>query len=133
MTCLGVFAISKNLAINNFQEWFIASYMILFSVLLFLYEFMWWCTIKSLNKELRKNFGFIYKIHGKALYLILVACLCIGISPDTLQELDWLRWFTGIAWGAVGVLMIIVQITRPDFFASYMAPTAGILENNITV
>jgi hypothetical protein len=131
MTALGVLAILRNMqGVDNFQEWFIASYMILFSILLFLYEAMWWCTIGSLNRVLRKNFGFMYKIYGKALYLILVACLCIGISKDILQELDWLRWFTGIAWGGVGILMIVLQFTRPDIFASYMAPTAGILESN---
>lgn len=72
----------------------------------------------------------MYKIYGKALYLIMVACLCIGISKEVLQELDWLRWFTGIGWGGVGVFMIVLQFMRPDIFESYMAPTAGILESN---
>ena len=128
MTALGVFSLMKNRQIRDFPEWFIATYMIIFSVLLFLYELMWWCTVGSLNRLIRKNFGFMYKIHGKALYLILVACLCIGISSDVLRELDWLKWFTGIAWGATGVLLLFLQMTAPHIFESYQSPTAGLVD-----
>lgn len=80
----------------------------------------------------------MYKIYGKALYLVLVASLCIGISSQVLQDLDWLRWFTGIAWGGVGILMIVLQFTAPHIFGNYTGPTGGIIEtfgtaNDVTV
>mmetsp|Transcript_12684 Transcript_12684/g.16087 ORF Transcript_12684/g.16087 Transcript_12684/m.16087 type:complete len:140 (-) Transcript_12684:115-534(-) len=133
MCALGVFALINNIRIEDFSEWFIASYMILFSVLLFMYELMWWCGIGPLNRVIRKNFGFMYKITGKAFYMILVACLCIGVSKEVLGNLDWLRWFTGIGWGFVGVLLIFLQITSPQTFANYRGPTAGILEPGSSV
>ena len=137
MTALGVFALLKNTKLQDFTEWFIASYMILFSVLLFTYELMWWCTIGPLNKRIRKNFGFMYKITGKAMYMILVACLCIGVSSEMLGELDWLRWFTGIGWAAAGILLMFLQITTPTVFANYQAPSRGIIDpsaaNDVTV
>merc|ERR1712038_1413684 len=64
MAALGVLTIMKNIEIGDFSEWFIATYMILFSLLLFMYELMWWCTVGALNRSIRKNFGFIYKITG---------------------------------------------------------------------
>lgn len=136
MATLGVFALIRNRNIQDFPEWFIATYMIIFATLLFLYEFMWWCTIGSINRIIRKNFGFMYKIYGKAFYLILVACLCIGISRDVLRDLDWLRWFTGIGWAATGVFMIFLKITAPQVFDSYQSPTAGLVDplaNDVTV
>jgi hypothetical protein len=137
MTALGVLALMRNRNIQDFSEWFIASYMIFFSALLFVYEAMWWCTIGPLNKVIRKNFGFMYKIIGKALYLILVGLLCIGVSSEMLGDLDWLRWFTGIGWGLTGIGLIAVQIMSPHVFASYKGPTAGIIEtgsaNDMTV
>jgi len=90
---------------------------------------MWWCTIGGLNKVLRKNFGFMYKILGKAFYLIFVACLCFGINAEMLQELDWLRYFTGIAWAGTGVFLIILQFAYPEVFESYKSPTGGFTEH----
>ena len=100
--------------------------MILFAVLLFVYEAMWWCGIGSLNKVIRKNFGFIYKVQGKALYLIFVACLCIGIDKNVLGKKDWLRWFAGIGWFAAGIGLLIVTFMSPATFANYAVPTAGL-------
>ena len=44
----------------------LATYMIIFAALLALYELMWWFTIDVVNKSMRKNFGFLYGIKGKA-------------------------------------------------------------------
>jgi hypothetical protein len=123
MVALGVFVILKNT--NDFAEWFIASYMILFGVLLFLYEAIWWCTIAPLNRLIRKNFGFMYNIRGKALYLIFVACLCIGINSKLLGNMDWLRWISGIGWGVAGAGLLFLSFTNPQLFENYYVPTKG--------
>ncbi len=124
MIALGVFVFLDNLQVQDFAEWFIGGYMILFALLLLSYELMWWCTIPSLNRVIRKNFGFIYKVNGKALYLIFVACLCIGIDNNLLGDMDWLRWFSGIGWGGTGILLIVLGCARPTMFADYHVPTS---------
>ena len=126
MAALGVFVFIENkFGLSDFAEYFVASYMVLFALLLFLYEVMWWCTIDKLNHSIRKNFGFIYGIKGKALYLIFVACLCIGIDSKTLGNKAWLRWVTGIGWGACGVALLAATIINPELFEDYKTPTGG--------
>lgn len=125
MVSLGVFVILNNRSVKDFAEWFIASYMILFAGLLFFYELMWWCAVGPLNKIIRKNFGFIYSIRGKALYLIFVACLCIGIENNVLGDKAWLRWFTGLGWGISGVVLLGLTMTKSEMFEEYRVPTAG--------
>lgn len=108
---------------------FIAAYMILFGVLLFLYELMWWCTVDLLNKRIRKNFGFMYKVQGKALYLVFVALLCLGTNPEALGELKWLQWVTGIGWAATGVFLEFLIFFRPSVFHNYQSPSGGYIDD----
>ena len=133
MSALGVFVFMGNLKIHDFAEWFIAGYMIIFAVLLFTYELLWWCTIPSVNRIVRKNFGFIYKVNGKALYLIFVACLCIGIDKNLLDDMDWLRWVAGIGWGAAGVGLIMLSCFQPALFDNYHVPTSGFKDPNADI
>ena len=130
MCALGVFVIMKNRTLQNFADWFIASYMILFSVLLFFYEATWWCTIGSVNKMIRRNFGFMYNVKGKALYMIFAACLCIGINSSLLGKMDWLRYLAGIGWGAMGVFLLVLSYTKPALFSNYYIATRGLVESN---
>ena len=130
MIALGVFVIMDNMEFMDFAEWFIGAYMILFAALLFMYEAVWWCTIGSLNKIIRKNFGFMYKIRGKALYLIFVGCLSIGIDKNLLGNMDWLRWFAGIGWGAAGFGLLFVSFTTPHLFENYYVPSRGFADNH---
>merc|ERR1712086_572433 len=106
---------------------FVSVYMILFSVLLFLYELMWWKSIDTVNKNLRLNFGFLYGVKGKALYLIFVAFLVIGLKDDV--SVKFLRYLTGGSFLGTGVLMLFVHFTKPELLSSYQAPTAGFGDN----
>ncbi len=45
-------------------------------------------------------------------------------------DLNWLRWFTGIGWGTMGGLLLFLQITTPQLFENYHAPTAGLIDKN---
>jgi hypothetical protein len=121
MCCLGVFGIldrSGELAMI-----FVSVYMILFSVLLFLYELMWWKSIPVVNKNLRTNFGFLYGIKGKATYLIFVAFLVIGLQSDA--SIQYLRYITGASYLGTGVLMLFLHFSKPELLGGYEAPTAG--------
>lgn len=125
MVALGLLVLMKNRAAEDFAEWFIASYMIMFGTILFIYEILWWCSIGALNRAIRKNFGFLYNIRGKSLYMIFVAVLCIGIDKDLLGSDDWLRWLSGIGWLASGVGMILLTFFSPKVFENYKPSTAG--------
>lgn len=120
MCCLGVFGILEN---TNLSEIFVSIYMILFSVLLFMYELMWWKSIDVVNKNLRMNFGFLYGIKGKAGYLIFVAFLVIGLKDDV--SVQFLRYMTGGCFLGTGILMLFIHFSKPELLSRYKAPTAG--------
>uniref|UniRef100_A0A7S4EE86 Uncharacterized protein n=1 Tax=Pseudo-nitzschia australis TaxID=44445 RepID=A0A7S4EE86_9STRA len=126
MTVLGVLTIIQVhlTGINDLSEPFLAFYMILFAVLLFLYELMWWSPMKKLNKDMRKNFGFMYGLRGKGLYLIFVAFLCFGLGKDA--KVAILNYCTGASFLAGGLLHMFVIFFRPETAMVYQAPTAGL-------
>eukprot|EP00540_Astrosyne_radiata_P014655 CAMPEP_0116822440 /NCGR_PEP_ID=MMETSP0418-20121206/269_1 /TAXON_ID=1158023 /ORGANISM="Astrosyne radiata, Strain 13vi08-1A" /LENGTH=195 /DNA_ID=CAMNT_0004450553 /DNA_START=33 /DNA_END=620 /DNA_ORIENTATION=+ len=128
MATLGVLTILtfRSFSPSDFSEGFLAGYMIIFACLLFAYEMMWWSGVPSVNKVLRKNFGFLYGIKGKGLYLIFVAFLCLGLGND--KSVQTLTYVTGVAFLVVGILHIVVALFHPDVSMQYQAPTAG-LEN----
>jgi hypothetical protein len=102
--------------------------MVMFAILLFVYECMWWKAVPALNKTLRKNFGFLYGIRGKGLYLIFVAFLCLGLGRDA--SVQSLNWATGLAFLAGGVFHIFLVCVNPMITQEYIAPTAGLATNN---
>ena len=133
MVCLGVFTIieiNKNGVGDSMSEPFLAAYMILFAVLLFLYELMWWTPLPGVNKAFRKNFGFLYGLRGKGLYLVFVAFLCLGLGKDA--SVSALNWATGVAFLLVGCLHWFVVCFRPELAGQYVAPTAGLLTTEST-
>mmetsp|Transcript_26060 Transcript_26060/g.38532 ORF Transcript_26060/g.38532 Transcript_26060/m.38532 type:complete len:198 (-) Transcript_26060:149-742(-) len=109
---------------DDFSEAFLAVYMILFAALLFTYELMWWMSMPAINKVLRKNFGFMYGMRGKGLYLVFVAFLCIGLGTD--NSVKALTWATGISYLVAGVLHMFIVCSHPEISAKYQAPTAGL-------
>lgn len=124
MIYLGVSGIMDlEISLDTVSELCIIIYMFVFSGLLLSYEFMWWKSIKSYNKLLRKNFGFMYGMRGKAGFLIFVAFLCLGL--EAMPNLAFLMWSTGIVWATSGVLHIFVSFWRPNLVSNYEAPTAG--------
>lgn len=117
----GILAVEFSFA--SISELFVIFYMFVFSALLLAYEAMWWKGIKSINKLLRKNFGFLYGIKGKAVYLVFVAFLCFGL--EGIPTLESISWITGIVWLATGVLHIFLSFAKPHLFSDYKPPTAG--------
>jgi len=105
---------------------FLASYMILFSLLLFCYELMWWVPIPALNQTLRKNFGFMYGLKGKALYMIFVAFLSLGLLDEKQQMIKVMGWVVGVGFLADGILHFFLILTVPGLLEAYRPPTAGL-------
>ncbi len=104
----------------DLSEPFLAFYMILFAVLLFVYELMWWTPLTALNDNMRKNFGFMYGLQGKGLYLIFVAFLCFGLGKDARVLI--LNYFTGISFLVVGCLHIFIVCSKPEIAQEYQPP-----------
>lgn len=129
MMTLGILTLIEFQKGMDISEAFVAAYMILFAALLALYEFMWWSTIDAINKSMRKNFGFLYGIKGKALYLIFVAFLTIGLE----SSIRWLRYTVGIAFLADGALHLFLLCSKPDLVSSYKAPSGGLSESGDAV
>ena len=108
----------------DLSEPFLAFYMILFAVLLFCYELMWWSPmagfLQTLNGNMRKNFGFMYGLRGKGLYLVFVAFLCFGLGSDA--RVLVLNYFTGISWLLAGCLHIFLICYKPEIAQEYQPP-----------
>ena len=127
MCCLGVFGIMEA---GELAEIFVSVYMILFSVLLFLYELLWWsgrlpfCDGAKVNRNLRTNFGFMYGVKGRAAYLIFVAFLVIGLKNDV--SVQFLRYLTGGCFAGTGVMMLFLHFSKPELLGTYKAPTTGL-------
>lgn len=130
MTALGVLTIIQVhlTGLGDLSEPFLAAYMVLFAVLLFIYELMWWSPAKKLNKNMRKNFGFMYGLRGKGLYLIFVAFLCFGLGKEAKVKI--LNYVTAASFLAGGLLHFFVIFFRPATAMEYQAPTAGITSND---
>jgi hypothetical protein len=131
MAALGVLTIlefiGSEVSINDVtSKPFLAAYMIIFAALLFLYELMWWAPMPVINRTLRKNFGFMYGLKGKALYMIFVAFLCIGLKNESNETIKILNWATGIAFLLTGILHYFLICTTPNILEKYKPPTAGL-------
>lgn len=92
----GIMQITFGAGFNELSELFVIIYMFVFSALLLTYEAMWWKSINSINRVLRKNFGFMYGLKGKAGFLVFVAFLCLGLEGIT--NLEVLMYATGSLW-----------------------------------
>eukprot|EP00534_Pseudo-nitzschia_fraudulenta_P000774 CAMPEP_0201123706 /NCGR_PEP_ID=MMETSP0850-20130426/9013_1 /ASSEMBLY_ACC=CAM_ASM_000622 /TAXON_ID=183588 /ORGANISM="Pseudo-nitzschia fraudulenta, Strain WWA7" /LENGTH=198 /DNA_ID=CAMNT_0047390765 /DNA_START=103 /DNA_END=699 /DNA_ORIENTATION=+ len=125
MVTLGVLTIYQvhKTGVGDLSEPFLAFYMILFAVLLFIYELMWWTPFPKLNKDMRKNFGFLYGLRGKGLYLIFVGFLCFGLGKEA--KVAALNYATGSAFLAGGLFHMFVIFFRPETAREYQP--AGIL------
>lgn len=124
MAALGVLSLIHFAPGNvNLTAAFLSVYMVIFGVLLFLYELIYWQPFKGLNKTFRKNFGFMYGLKGKGFYLIFMAFLCFGLKDDNYSGVRGLDWATFISWLAVGIVHIFISMTWPEANEAYRPPT----------
>ncbi|GMH95749.1 hypothetical protein TrVE_jg12246 [Triparma verrucosa] len=112
MSASGVLGIAKNSGFS--ADIFVALYMILFGVLLFTYELMWWKTIDSVTRVLRKNFGFLFGIKGKSFFLIFIAFLNFGLNSAG-EPAKTLGMATGICLLIDGILHFGIMLKYPEY------------------
>ena len=121
MCTSGVFGL-LSISAENFTNTCVALYMILFSILLFAYEVCWWKSIPPLTKTLRKNFGFLFGLKGKALFIVFVAFLNFGLTNDDDQTTNW-GLYTGIAFFVSGALHLVIFLKWPELMVDVRANT----------
>jgi hypothetical protein len=129
MASLGVLSLMRfnPAGVSQYSQGFLATYMIVFAVLLFLYETIWWHQIGNLNKSFRRNFGFMYGLKGKGFFLVFVSFLCLGMRDQQVSSgIKWLEWVTFLAWLVTGCVSIFLSFTWPEANQSYRPPTVGL-------
>ena len=73
----GLFGLLKLSKVSS--DMFVCVYMMLFAMILFLYEAIWWRNVGWVARGLRKNFGFLFGIKGKAFFILFIAFLNFGL------------------------------------------------------
>lgn len=116
MSASAVFGI---LALDNVQKVVLSVYLLIFAVLLFLYELVRMLTrCERAHQIMRKNFGFFFGAKGRGLYLIFVGFLN---WPLTSLLSTWTTFIT-IGWG---ILTVLAYMSRPEWFeVPKQAPTS---------
>lgn len=112
MAASGIMGVAKNTGFS--ADIFVALYMFLFAVLLFTYECMWWKSVDGIVRPLRKNFGFLFGIKGKAVFIIFVAFLNFGLNSAA-EPAKTLGLATGICFLINGVLHMAAYLKYPEY------------------
>lgn len=116
--------ILKPIAYNNFEsstglitgvdesgKIFVAVYMFFFASLLFVFEGVQVRSVEALDHVFKRNFGFLYNVMGKALYIIFIAFLSFGLGePATLS------FVTGLLLALFGVAELSLYLKFPEIF-----------------
>jgi len=89
---------------DSLGHFFVASYMLFFSLLLITFECVQIRQMESLEFMFRRNFGFLFDTKGKAFFIIFIAFLSFG-----LEEPKGLSVATGILFCALGRLYVDVH------------------------
>eukprot|EP01032_Pedospumella_encystans_P020465 gene20465-23245_t len=92
---------------------FVATYMLFFSALLFVFELIEIRPVEWVDHMFRRNFGFLYGTMGKSLYIVFVACLSFGLGDP-----ESLTYATGISAAIFGIIEFTLYLKYPELFES---------------
>jgi hypothetical protein len=130
MGTLGILTVIKNKpdSIDDVTEAFLGIYMAIFAAILCLYELCWMQPLPAINRVFRKNFGFMYGLRSKGMFLVFIAFLTIGLYDETKNSsgIKGLDWATGLGWLATGVYLVLIGFIWPDLLDIYKPPSAGL-------
>mmetsp|Transcript_40588 Transcript_40588/g.95311 ORF Transcript_40588/g.95311 Transcript_40588/m.95311 type:complete len:152 (-) Transcript_40588:205-660(-) len=104
-----------------------AVYMAMFGALLGSYEILWWMPLPWLNRWVRKNFGFLYGMRGKTVYLVFVAFLYFSLwqKKNSYDKTEIMTMSAGSALFINGLVHVVVLFRYKDLVNSYKAPSVG--------
>ncbi|CBN77217.1 conserved unknown protein [Ectocarpus siliculosus] len=95
---------------RNFENVVLSVYLMIFAVLLFMYEFVRVMGNCERPKQIMtKNFGFFFGAKGRGLYLVFVGFLNFPLDLT-------LSFWTGVVTLGWGVLTVLAYMTRPEWF-----------------
>eukprot|EP00752_Nemacystus_decipiens_P001906 g1836.t1 len=98
------------IALESFENVVLSVYLMIFAVLLFMYELVRVMSSCERPKQvMTKNFGFFFGAKGRGLYLVFVGFLNFPLDLS-------LSWWTGVVTLAWGVLTVIAYMSRPEWF-----------------
>ena len=125
MGASGVLGLMSHLAP---ADMFVSVYMVLFALLFFVYEIMWWKSIDSITLLLRKNFGFLFGMKGKSIFIMFIAFLNFGLNASA-EPAKSLGVATGVCFLLNGILHLGLFMKYPELVnncspivSSYNAP-----------
>jgi len=122
MACSGVLAVANNTTFS--ADIFVAIYMILFGILLFMYELMYFKTMDAVVLPLRKNFGFLFGVKGKAFFIIFIAFLNFGLNSAA-EPAKSLGLATGICFLIDGIVHVAIMLKWPEYIQSSVPSVNG--------
>jgi hypothetical protein len=119
-------AIESLMTLNEVREAgrvFVATYMIFFAFLLLAIEAIEVHRSEKLNFLLQRNFGFLFSVIGKPLFIIFIAFLNFGLNTS-------LGLITGLLLLFDGVFQIILFLKYPETLESLIYQKANSVETN---
>lgn len=122
MTATAALALAADTDIKDTDAIFVAFYIFVFAVILFVFEASQFTQISFLDLAFRQNFGFLFKPLSKAIFIIFIGFLFFGLKGDRA-----LKYACGIVTIADGVVLAGVYCKDPSLLVvepdSYTPPT----------
>lgn len=101
--------------LDNSGKIFVGTYMLFFSVLLFIFEGVQILPHSSMKENLdhmfRRNFGFLYNVMGKSFFIIFIAFLSFGLGEPLGLSVG-----TGVSLALFGATELGVYLQFPELF-----------------
>ena len=101
----------SDLGIGNMGRFFVALYMLFFSILLIVFEVVQIKHHESIDFMYKRNFGFLYDPKAKAFFIIFIAFLSFGLDQP-----EGLSIATGVLFCALGAIELALYLKYPEYF-----------------
>ena len=117
MMACGVMSIMENGQFSKIDEVFLSLYILLFATLIVAYEATRFCSESSpaslIERVYKRNFGFMLKAQTRAMFLIFVGFMVLGLAekPNTILVMG-----CGIVTISTGIIFICLTCKEPDLF-----------------
>jgi len=111
LAATGALGVGSADSINDTGDIFVGIYMVLFAAIVFIYEISQFCPNTSLDTFMKRNFGYLYGVIGKGLFILFMGVLAFGLSSP--RSLAIACGVLVCAWGPV---QIAVYLKWPLYF-----------------